>query len=314
MRRETRSAAADDSIPVSHLLLGLGLVVVGLTLWLWWRQGSANGDRQHEAGAGEERTVTQQPARIAERRKVEVIRELPHDPRAFTQGLLWWDGSLWESTGTYGGSEVRRLDPANGDVLQRVALDRHHFGEGLARIGETLYQLTWKEGVALRWKLPELTPLESLYYEGEGWGLCFDGEHLVWSDGTDLLRFVDPEDFSVVRRLDVTLDGKPMRHLNELECVGDRVWANVWTTSFLARIDPETGEVDLFVDASGLLTREERLQTDVFNGIAHHPESGHFYVTGKNWPKMFVVQLTEDVRLTEEFAEEMPEDIPNEIQ
>jgi len=247
---------------------------------------------------------------IAERRKVEVLRELPHDPEAFTQGLLWWDGSLWESTGVYGRSEVRRLDPATGEVLHRVPLDRHHFGEGLARVGDTLVQLTWKEEVALRWKLPDLSPRESLYYRGEGWGLCFDGEHLVWSDGSDRLRFVRPEDFSVVRELGVTLDGKPLRSLNELECVKGRIWANVWTTSQLAGIDPKTGEVEVFVDASGLLTREERRETDVFNGIAHHPETGHFFVTGKLWPKMFEVRLTSDEK--EEGREGQQEEVKQE--
>lgn len=237
-----------------------------------------------------EETKVVEPHR-AERRKVEVIRVLPHDPEAFTQGLLWWNGSLWESTGQYRTSEVRRLDPETGEVLQRTGLTPDLFGEGLARVGDVLYQLTWREGVALRWKLPDLTPAGRLSYVGEGWGLCYDGEHLVWSDGSSMLRFVRPEDFSVVRELRVTLEGKPLQSLNELECVGDRIWANVWTTDYLAEIDPATGRVDTLVDASGLLTREERFQTDVLNGIAYHPESGHFFLTGKLWPKMFEVRL-----------------------
>lgn len=249
----------------------------------------------------EDRGADEPGPSIAERRKVRVVRVLPHDPEAFTQGLLWWHGSLWESTGQYGHSEVRRLDPETGAVLQRASLTPDLFGEGLARVGERLIQLTWREGTALRWKLPGLERDGRLAYVGEGWGLCFDGEHLVWSDGSDRLRFVTPEDFAVVRELDVTLDDRPLRYLNELECVGegdvaDRVWANVWTTDFLAEIDPATGRVETLVDAAGLLTREERMRTDVLNGIAHHPETGTFFVTGKLWPKMFEVRFDAEGR------------------
>jgi len=279
----------------TRLVAVAAMALAGTALVLWWCYGEPGTRAQETAPqAAEEATVTEphgaEPL-VAERRKVEVIRELPHDPRAFTQGLLWWDGSLWESTGQYRVSEVRRLDPETGEVLQRSKLTPDLFGEGLARVGDVLYQLTWREGAALRWKLPDLTPDGRLSYVGEGWGLCYDGEHLVWSDGSEVLRFVRPEDFEIVRELKVTLDGKPLRDLNELECVGDRVWANVWTTDFLVEIDPASGVVETLVDATGLLTREERLETDVLNGIAHHPESGHFFITGKLWPKMFEVRL-----------------------
>jgi len=273
---------------------------------LWGCYGDSWTGAQESAGsqAAEATTVTEPQSgerHIAERRKVRVVRVLRHDPEAFTQGLLWWDGSLWESTGQYGHSEVRRLDPETGKVLQRASLTPDLFGEGLARVGQRLIQLTWREGTALRWKLPGLEPDGRLSYVGEGWGLCFDGEHLVWSDGSDRLRFVNPEGFAVVRELDVTLDHRPLRYLNELECVGegdvgDRVWANVWTTDFLAEIDPATGQVETLVDAGGLLTREERMRTDVLNGIAHRPETGTFFITGKLWPKMFEVRLDAEGR------------------
>lgn len=284
-----------SSIAQARLVAAAAAALVGAAI-LWGCYADPGTGAQETVGsqAPEEATVTEpystEPRR-AERRKVEVVRVLPHDPQAFTQGLLWWDGSLWESTGQYRVSEVRRVDPETGEVLHKAGLTPDLFGEGLARVGDVLYQLTWREGVALRWKLPDLTPDGRLSYVGEGWGLCFDGEHLVWSDGSSLLRFIRPEDFSVVRELQVTLEGKPLQSLNELECVDGRIWANVWTTEYLAEIDPATGRVETFVDASGLLTREERIGTDVLNGIAHHPESGHFFITGKLWPKMFEVRL-----------------------
>lgn len=289
-------------------ILALGVAVAVLALALWWRQDSTDAGATgagadagakiqpvKERRAGDERPGSESGPVIAERRPVRVVRVVPHDPEAFTQGLLWWNGSLWESTGQYGSSEVRRVDPETGAVLARVSLAPDLFGEGLARVGERLIQLTWREGTALRWKLPGLEPDGRLAYMGEGWGLCFDGEHLVWSDGSARLRFVKPEDFALVRELEVTLDGRPLRHLNELECVGDgseqRVWANVWTTRYLVEIDPATGRVETLVDTGGLLSREERMQTDVLNGIAYHPDKGTFFLTGKLWPKMFEVRL-----------------------
>ena len=294
-------------------LLVLGVVAVMLAVALEWRQDLTDAgtgaqpvteDRTGER-SGEETGPGNEPGpRIAERRSVRVVRVIPHDPEAFTQGLLWWNGSLWESTGQYGRSEVRQLDSETGEVLHRVELAQEFFGEGLARVGERLIQLTWREGTALRWKLPGLEPDGRISYVGEGWGLCFDGQHLVWSDGSDRLRFVTPEDFAVVRELEVTLDGRSLRHLNELECIGEgdgnRIWANVWTTRYLVEIDPATGRVETLVDTGGLLTREERERTDVLNGIAHRPanppDTGTFFLTGKLWPKMFEVRLDADGR------------------
>lgn len=277
----------------------VALAAAAPVLWGCYEDSRTGAQESAGSQAAEARTVTEPQNgehHTAERRPVRVVRVLPHDPEAFTQGLLWWHGSLWESTGQYGHSEVRRLDPETGAVVQRASLTPDLFGEGLARVGQRLVQLTWREGTALRWKLPELEPDGRLAYVGEGWGLCFDGEHLVWSDGSDRLRFVTPDDFAVVRELDVTLDDRPLRYLNELECVGDRIWTNVWTTDFLAEIDPATGQVETLVDAGGLLTREERMRTDVLNGIAHHPEKGTFFVTGKLWPKMFEVRLDAEGR------------------
>ena len=229
-----------------------------------------------------------------------VLERHPHDPRAFTQGLLWHDGALFESTGLYGASTLRRIDLESGEVSERRYLAEDLFAEGLARVEDTLVQLTWREGVALVWPLQGFAaaegPTRRHAYRGEGWGLCFDGERLVMSDGSDRLTFRDPDDFRVLDSVGVVLDGEPLDALNELECVDGRVWANVWHEDRIVRIDPATGRVTATADLSGLLTDDEkaRLQEGaVLNGIAWREETGTFLVTGKLWPALFEIRLEE---------------------
>lgn len=290
----SRSRGPLPALARALLLLALPLLLV-LPLLLACRAagegsgGTPVGGTAAGQGAGSDAVAVREARRLGLR----VVRTLPHDRQAFTQGLLWHDGFLWESTGRYGRSQIRRLDPETGEVLHRVAVPREYFGEGLARVGDELYQLTWREGTALVWSLPDVGLERQLTYPWEGWGLCFDGRRLVFSDGSDRLRFLAPDDLRLLGEVRVTLDGAPLRHLNELECVGDRVWANVWTREELVRIDPEDGTVDRLVDASGLLRPEERQGTDVLNGIAHHPRRGTYFLTGKLWPKMFEVELGE---------------------
>ena len=229
---------------------------------------------------------------------VEVLAAYPHDPAAYTQGLLWADGVLYESTGLYGESSLRRVDLARGAVLQRVDLPADLFGEGLAllppRAGEPagrLLQLTWKAGKAFAWDAASLAPRGSFSYRGEGWGLCWDGRRLVMSDGSGGLTFRDPEDFAATGRVGVRLRGRPVNGLNELECVGGSVYANVYTTSMIVRIDPGDGRVTATIDASGLLSADEAKGAEVLNGIAYNPTSDTFYITGKRWPKLFEVRF-----------------------
>lgn len=228
---------------------------------------------------------------------VEVLESRPHDPSAFTQGLVFADGALYESTGRYGLSDIRRVDPESGEVLASVDLPGSQFGEGLALLPDEgkqagrLIQLTWLEGEARIWSAETLEPAGSLRYEGEGWGLCFDGRHLVMSDGSDVLTVRDPDDFQVVHRVPVTLSGRPVPDLNELECTEGWIWANVLGSDSLVRIEPASGEVTAVVDASGLLTPEQASAADVLNGIAHDPERGVYYLTGKLWPRLFVVRF-----------------------
>lgn len=223
-----------------------------------------------------------------ERLRVKVVRRTAHDPAAFTQGLLWHDGQLFESTGRYGQSTLRQVDPTSGRVARQVALDDRYFGEGLALVGRRLIQLTWQRGVALVWDLGTFEQVESFAYAGEGWGLCFDGLRLVMSDGSDRLTFRDPASFAETGRIAVTNAGRPVQRLNELECVDGLVYANVWQTEEIVRIDPETGIVTGVIDASGLL---DGPLPEVLNGIAYVPTSQRFLITGKLWPRMFEVEF-----------------------
>jgi glutaminyl-peptide cyclotransferase len=226
---------------------------------------------------------------------LEILSVRPHDSNAFTQGLLLFEGRLFESTGRRGASTVREVDPATGAVLRQARLPVTDFGEGLARVGDRLIQITWQEGVAHVWDLETFAPRGLLSYTGEGWGLCYDGEQLVMTDGGDTLQFRDPESFALRGEVAVTLAGRRLEQINELECVGGRVWANVWFEDFIVAIDPDTGAVTDRVDATPLKQRLARdypsVPTNVLNGIAYDPDTGHWLLTGKLWPALFEVRF-----------------------
>ncbi len=258
------------------LVLALGLAVL-----------AAGGWALLSSGPGE--TTAAQPATVVQSLSVRVHRTLPHDTGAYTQGLLWWEGRLYESTGQYGRSDLRRLDPETGAVEQRIDISPAYFGEGLARVDDRLIMLTWKAQRAFVFGLERFDEQRTFRYDGEGWGLCNDGSRLVMSNGSDRLTFRDLDSFEVLGEVAVTLRGFPLTQINELECVGDAVYANVYQTDYLVRIDPETGRVTHYINAAGLLTREEARGVDVLNGIAFNPGAETFYITGKLWPKMFEV-------------------------
>lgn len=224
------------------------------------------------------------------RLRPEVLAELPHDSAAYTQGFEVADGVLYEGTGLAGRSELRELDPVTGAVRRSAALPGDLFGEGITVVGDRIWQLTWRDGVALEWDRTDLTVRRRVRLDGEGWGLCYDGARLVRSDGSARLFFHDPVTFAARDGVDVTLDGRPVRGLNELECVDGHVWANVWRTDQLVRIDPTNGRVTAVVDAAGLLDPARREGTDVFNGIAALG-NGEYLVTGKFWPVTFRVHF-----------------------
>jgi len=228
----------------------------------------------------------------------QVIRVFPHDSQAFTQGLLWDGGFLYESTGLRGQSSLRRVDIESGEPLQIVTVGDAFFAEGLERVGDQLIQLTWQSERAFVYDFATLEPLGSLEYEGEGWGLCYDGRYLFMSDGSPYLSVRDAATFALIFRGAVTLDGQiiPPQLLNELECVGDSIYANAWNTDYIFRIDKFTGNITALIDASSLLSAAERAGLSagsVLNGIAYNPEAGTFFVTGKNWRKLFEVIFIE---------------------
>ncbi len=222
---------------------------------------------------------------------VSIHRRYPHQRDAFTQGLLWHDGQIFESTGLRRQSTLRTVTLETGEVQRRRDIDPEYFAEGLARVDDRLVQLTWEAGRALVWSVDDFAYQRAYRYSGEGWGLCFDGEQLVMSDGTSMLTFRNPETFRIERRLEVRRGETPVDNLNELECVDGAVWANVWLTDDIVRIDPATGRVTGLVDASGLLTRDDRFGADVLNGIAYVPERDRFLITGKRWPWLFEVSF-----------------------
>jgi len=238
--------------------------------------------------------ASERPAEPAPRPlPVRVLAVHPHDPQAFTQGLLWHAGRLYESTGLYGRSSLREVDPESGRVLRSVALPDDQFGEGLALAGDRLIQLTWREERAFVWRLSDLAPLGQLAFRGEGWGLTWDGRELVQSNGSAVLELRSAADLRLVRSLAVRRRGRPVPYLNELEWVAGALYANVWESDEIVRIDPATGEVTGTWDASGLLEPQERERADVLNGIAWNPERRVFYLTGKLWPHLFEVELPE---------------------
>jgi glutaminyl-peptide cyclotransferase len=259
-------------------------VVLGGAVWF----GSSGGRTHSVAPAAAAAPV--QPASVGsapERLKVKVLSIRKHDPSSYTQGLVWDGARLWESAGLYGSSSLREVDPASGEVRHKVDVPEKYFAEGLAQVGDRLIQLTWKEGKALVYKVPSLEKIAEYDYEGEGWGLCHDGKRLVMSDGSDRLAFRDPRTFAPIGEVHVRLSGAPVERLNELECVDGVIYANVWLEDTIYRIDPKTGDVTAVIDASGLLTAEERPQAEVLNGIAWDPVKKTFLITGKHWPEMF---------------------------
>lgn len=223
--------------------------------------------------------------------RVAVVTSYPHDRMAFTQGLIWRDGLLYESTGLVGRSSLRKVELTTGQVTRQVAVPEPYFAEGLADVGNRLFQLTWQHGRVFVYDKNTLNRVGELGYQGEGWGLCHDGAGLVMSNGSGTLTVRSPETFAVTRTVKVTEAGRPADRLNELECVGSDVYANVWTTDTIVRIDMKTGQVTASIDASGLLTPAERLGVDVMNGIAYDPADRTFLVTGKLWPKLFRVRF-----------------------
>jgi glutaminyl-peptide cyclotransferase len=221
-----------------------------------------------------------------------VVNSYPHDPGAFTQGLFFHDGFLFEGTGLRGRSSIRKVEIETGRVVQAVELPPEVFGEGITQWGDRLIGITWQEQTAYVLDLKTFKLWRKFNYPGEGWGITHNGRELIMSDGTAELRFLDPQTFKELRRVRVTADGKPVDQLNELEWVEGEVLANVWQTDRIARINPKTGQVTGWIDLTGLLPQRSG-SDDVLNGIAYDAKAKRLFVTGKLWPWLFEIRLTQ---------------------
>jgi glutamine cyclotransferase len=228
---------------------------------------------------------------IAKEVGYEVVNKFPHDPGAFLQGLVWSNG-FFESTGQFGRSSLRRVEYPTGKVLQQVDLDSQYFGEGLAMVDNRLIQLTWQSHRGFVYDRDSFTKIREFTYDTEGWGLTYDGKSLILSDGTNALTFIDPDSFKPTRKPSVKFNGAPLRDLNELEYINGEIWANVWHTDRIVRIDPGSGQVKSYLDLAGILPEEERSDPEaVLNGIAYDAQSKRIFVSGKLWPRIFEIKL-----------------------
>jgi glutaminyl-peptide cyclotransferase len=230
----------------------------------------------------------------------EIVKTYPHDPRAFTQGLIFHEGFLYEGTGGKRSrgddfySSLRKVELETGKVLRKHDLPPEFFGEGIALLNGKIYQLTWQERTAFVYNLEDFRLLQEFRYSGDGWGLATDGQQLIMSDGSHLIKFIDPATFQTQRTLSVLDErGQPLMKLNELEYINGEIWANVWETGWIVRIDPTTGKLLGRIDLRKLADDEmdKSRDADVLNGIAHDPATGRIFVTGKKWPRLFEIRI-----------------------
>ncbi len=222
---------------------------------------------------------------------IKVLKIFPHDPHAFTQGLEYYGGFLYESTGETGQSSVRKIELESGKVLQKTELSSKYFGEGLTIFRGKIYQLTWLSKVGFVYDLRTFRKLGEFHYDGEGWGLAHDATNLILSDGTNTLRFLDPQTFEVVRRLEVYDQKQAVTNLNELEYIGDDIYANVWHSNRIARIDARSGQVRAWIDCSAIAAEEQKQPEGVLNGIAYDAARQRIFVSGKDWSQVYEIRV-----------------------
>ena len=221
-----------------------------------------------------------------------ILNTYPHNIDSFTQGLVYHEGFLFEGTGKNGQSNLSKINLADGEVLMNKSMSQRYFGEGIEIVDDKIYQLTWQSHLVFVHDKTTFESKGSHYNATQGWGLAYDGSHLILSDGTANLQFMDPETFAPVRKVEVQLDGNAINQLNELEYINGEVWANVWQTDFILRIDPESGEVDSIVDLTGLSTQTQLGSSEaVLNGIAWDAATERLFVTGKHWANLFEIEL-----------------------
>jgi glutamine cyclotransferase len=252
-----------------------------------------NANSQGNAGdASAKANGDAQPSADAPVYGFQVVNSWPHDTAAFTQGLIFHEGTFIESTGQYGESTLRRVEPQTGKVLKRVEVPPQYFAEGVTLFRGKLYQLTWEHQRGFIYDPQSLQKLGEFRYDGQGWGLTNDDESLILSDGTNQLRFIDPETFEVRRTISVVFRGSPLRDLNELEYVKGEIYANIWHTDKIVRLDPQSGKILGWIDLAGLLPPSKRRDEEaVLNGIAYDEAADRLFVTGKLWPTIFEIRV-----------------------
>ena len=258
--------------------------------------GCIGGAKKQQSVAAATHTATPTTNRVAAKNYgFRVVAELPHSTEAYTQGLQYVDGILWEGTGGYGSSKLTKTDMATGRVLASTDLARTYFGEGITVLNGKVYQITWQQHKAFVYDAATLRRIKTFDYLGEGWGLTTDGTKLYMSDGSDKITVRDAETFELERTFSVRLSGRKIPYINELEWIEGEIWANVYMTNEIVRINPATGDIVGIIDLSGIQSPSDvRYNTDVLNGIAYDKATGRIWVTGKNWNKIYQIELTED--------------------
>lgn len=236
-------------------------------------------------------SLAQVPAPATPVYTYKVVHAYPHDTGAFTEGLFYLDGVLYESTGLNNHSTVRKVQLETGKVLQQQVVPPEYFGEGIVNWGSDIFQLTWKSQVGFVYDRATFATKRKFSYPGEGWALTKDASRIIMDDGTSTIRFLDPQTLQQTGKLNVTDHGQPVTQLNELEYIDGEIWANIWQTDRIARISTFTGNVVGWIDLKGLLTPAEKASADVLNGIAYDPATKRIFVTGKNWPKLFEIKI-----------------------
>ena len=239
--------------------------------------------------------------RTAVEREVEVVRILPHDPTSFTQGLEVLNDSLIESSGLYGASRLSQISSKNGDLIRQTPIEESYFAEGITIMGNSIIMLTWKSGIALEFELTNFTEIGNFSLEGEGWGICFNGQHLVTSNGSSELSFRNPKSFKIDYTIEVTWDEEPVLNLNELECVGNKIFANVWMQDIILSISATSGKVDFFASPVSITSQQGNGPNEVLNGIAYDSALDGFWITGKNWTNYYLIDfvMKEEIQLSE---------------
>ncbi len=270
---------------ISRLVAFAAIIALGVALQC---KISKEDDQFSTSRADETLTTT---SRQIELLKTRIVERYPHARNAFTQGLIWRDNTLYESTGMRGESTLRQVDLLSGQPDRQLDLAPTLFGEGIALVDDRIIQITWTSGKAFVYRKTDFEKIGEFSYKGQGWGLCFDGKRLIMSNGSEYLTFRDPDTFAKLGQVAVTINGRRQRELNELEYVDNAVYANVWGYDQIIRIDPGTGRVNAIIEAKELIPRAERPHDNVLNGIAYMPEKDRFLITGKYWPTMFEVEF-----------------------